>query len=402
MKVLLVSQNFFPENFKSNDIAFELVKRGYEVDVLTGIPNYPEGVYSKGYGIFKKRIETIEGVKIYRTFQISRGKNNNIIRLSLNYLSFAFCGSIWSIYLAIFKKYDCVIVHQISPITQALPAIIVKKIQGIRLFTWVLDIWPDSVILGGGVDNKYVLSLIDNIVKFVYDKSDKILISSKQFAELINLKGQFDEKLVYFPNWCDDMLLMPRIDIPKLPDGFIIMMAGNIGTAQTVDSVLNAALEMKSYKDVKWVFVGDGSKKSFVDNFIVKHELSNTVFTMGRFPFSAMPSFFYGAGAMLLTLKADFPHLKAVVPARLQSYMSAARPVLAMVEGGCAEIVNESNCGFAVGADDYLALVDVIQKKVLNDRRKFELMGLNGRKYFEENFTIDLCIQRLINIIKEK
>lgn len=399
MKVLLVSQNFFPENFKSNDIAFELTKRGYEVDVLTGIPNYPEGVYSEGYGIFKKRIETVNNVKIYRSFQISRGKNNNIFRLSLNYLSFAFCGSIWSIYLAIFKKYDCIIVHQTSPITQVLPAIVVKKIQGIKLYTWVLDIWPDSVILGGGVNNKYALSLIDNIVKFVYNKSDKILISSKQFAELINLKGQFAEKLVYFPNWCDDMLQMRRIEIPQLPGGFIIMMAGNIGTAQTVDSVLNAALEMKNYKDVKWVFVGDGSKKSFVDDFIVKHELSDTVLTMGRFPFSAMPSFFYRADAMLLTLKADYPHLKAVVPARLQSYMSAAKPVLAMVEGGCEEVINESNCGFAVGADDYLALVDTILNKVLNDRTGFELLGMNGRKYFDENFTIDHCIQRLTNIL---
>jgi len=399
MKVLLVSQNFFPENFKSNDIAFELTKIGYEVDVLTGIPNYPEGVYSEGYGIFKKRIETVNNVKIYRSFQISRGKNNNIFRLSLNYLSFAFCGSIWSIYLAIFKKYDCIIVHQTSPITQVLPAIVVKKIQGIKLYTWVLDIWPDSVILGGGVNNKYALSLIDNIVKFVYNKSDKILISSKQFAELINLKGQFAEKLVYFPNWCDDMLQMRRIEIPQLPDGFIIMMAGNIGTAQTVDSVLNAALEMKNHKDVKWVFVGDGSKKSFVDDFIVKHELSDTVLTMGRFPFSAMPSFFYRADAMLLTLKADYPHLKAVVPARLQSYMSAAKPVLAMVEGGCEEVINESNCGFAVGADDYLALVDTILNKVLNDRTGFELLGMNGRKYFDENFTIDHCIQRLTNIL---
>ena len=152
-----MTQYFFPENFKSNDIAFELTKKGFEVDVLVGIPNYPEGKYFKGYSLFHKRTEKINGVRVYRVFQTPRGRKCTGFRLSLNYLSYMLCASFWAIFLAIFKNYDCVIVHQPSPITQAIPAIILKRIQNIPLYTWVLDIWPDSIISGSGIKNKILL-----------------------------------------------------------------------------------------------------------------------------------------------------------------------------------------------------------------------------------------------------
>ncbi len=400
MKVLLVTQYFFPENFKSNDIAFELAKKGFEVDVLVGIPNYPEGKYFKGYSLFHKRTEKINGVRIYRVFQTPRGRKCTGFRLSLNYLSYMLCASFWAIYLAIFKNYDCVIVHQPSPITQAIPAIILKKIQKIPLYTWVLDIWPDSIISGSGIKNTILLSAIDKIVIFVYNQSDKILISSRQFENLIIAKGNYSGKLIYFPNWSEDMLQMPMKNIPQLPVGFIIMIAGTLGTAQNLDAVMNAALAMKDENEVKWVLAGEGSKKVWVDDYIKEHNLFDTVFTLGRLPFSAMPALYRASNAMLLTLKADYPHIKAVVPARLQSYLAASRPVLAMVEGGSAEIIEEAKCGYAVGAEDYLALVDIIRTKVLPDRENFEAMGLNGRRYYEQNFTKESCMERLISIIE--
>src|SRR5690554_4329474 len=150
-KILLVTQNFYPENFKSNDIAFELVKKGYEVDVLTSIPNYHEGRYYKGYGIFSKRVQRIDRVKIYRALQTPRGKKASSIGLSLNYLTYAFFASIWAFFFALFKrKYHSVIVHQTSPITQAYPGIVVSKVLKVPLYMWVLDIWPDAMISGGG------------------------------------------------------------------------------------------------------------------------------------------------------------------------------------------------------------------------------------------------------------
>jgi glycosyltransferase involved in cell wall biosynthesis len=401
-RILLVTQYFYPENFKSNDLAFELVKKGYEVDALVGIPNYPDGRYFKKYGLFQKRIEKVNGVKIYRSFQTPRGKKATGIALSINYLTFAFFASFWALILAIFRKYNYIIVHEPSPITQALPALIVKKIQKIPFYIWVLDIWPDAMTSGGNIKNKKILSSIDFFVKYVYNNSTKILISSKGFANLICRQGDFADKIIYFPNWSEDLLKMPKLPIPELPQGFIIMMAGNLGSAQKLDSVMKAVLELKEIDEIKWVFLGDGSERVWIENFVKENDLTATVFVMGRYPFDTMGSFFNSANAMLLTLNADFPHLKAVVPARLQSYMAAGRPVLAMIDGGGAEIIKESDCGFVAGAADYKSLVDIVRNLVLPNKDNFEAKGMNGRLFFEKHYKKEICINHLVEIIEGK
>jgi glycosyltransferase involved in cell wall biosynthesis len=402
MKVLLITQYFYPENFKSNDIAFELKKRGYDVDVLAGIPNYPEGKYYKGYNLFRKRIENINGVKVFRAFQFPRGKDSGVL-LALNYLSYAFFASLWALYLSIFKKYDCIIVHQTSPITQGFPAVLVKKIQNIPLYFWVLDIWPDAMKSGGEVTNKHILGFVDRVVKCMYTNSDKILISSEEFRPLVSSKGDYNEKIEYFPNWSDDILIMPDdYPIPELPSGFIIMIAGNLGKSQNLDAVMQAALELKNEKTIKWVLIGDGSKKEWVDNYVEINGLKGTVFTYGKFPFKAIPAFYKNADAMLLTLSGEFSDLKMYVPARLQSYMAAGRPVLGMIDGAGADLILKANCGYVVNSGNYISLANTIRKKVLSDLEAFEKLGLNGRKYFEKHFKKDKCIDHLCAIIDKK
>jgi glycosyltransferase involved in cell wall biosynthesis len=397
MRILLVAQNFYPENFKSNDIAFELPNYGHKVDVLTGIPNYPEGRFYKGYGWFRKKKEKVNGVSITHVLLLPRGKGK--VGLALNYLSFCFFASIRAFFVALINRYDCIIVQQTSPIIQVYPAVVIKKMQSIPLYIWVLDIWPDSMISGSGIHNKKIISAVDRLVSNIYRHCDKILISSRGFAELVTSKGVNADKLTYFPNWSDDFLNMPRIKIPELPTGFIVMIAGNLGGAQRLDSVMKVVLEVRDIEEVKWVLVGDGSKKKWVEEFIKDHHLENTVFTVGRFPFEAMSSFYSTADAMLLSLKAEFPHLKAVIPARLISYMSAARPVLAMADGAVADLINESDCGFAVPADDYNGLAEIIKNKILTDKKSFEKKGANGRRYFEKYFTKDACISHLNDIL---
>ncbi len=398
MKILLVTQYFHPENFKSNDIAFELRKRGHQVDVLAGIPNYPEGKYYKGYGILKKRKEIIDGVRIYRAFQTPRGKNANGIKLSLNYLTYAITATVWCFFLS-FKKYDCTIVHEPSPITQALPAVLLSKLRKIPFYIWVLDIWPDAMSSGGGIRNKRILKIMTSFVQWVYNHATKILISSKDFESLILKQGNYKEKLVYFPNWSEDILSMPVKEIPVLPDGFKIMMAGNLGSAQTIKAVMEAARLSKDNREIKWIFVGDGSERAYIEEFREKHHLEETVYLMGRYPFEYMRAFYEASDAMLLTLRANFPHLKAVVPARLQSYMSAGKPILGMVNGGSVNIINEAHCGYTVPAEDYEAFYKLIIEKVLPNKESLKTMGFNGRKYFENNFTKDLCISNLESII---
>lgn len=397
MRILLVTQNFYPESFKGNDIAFELAKRGYQVDVLTAIPNYPQGRFYKGYGLFSKRKEIINGVTIRRVLTIPR--RHNKICLIFNYLSFWIFGSIRAFFLALTQCYDRVFVHQISPIMQAYPGIVVSRMQHIPLYMWVLDIWPDSMISGGNIRNKTVIRIMNRIVTHIYDNCTKILISSQGFRDLVNRNGDYNDRIVYFPNWCDDLLLMPIVDIPEVPKGFRIMMAGNLGEAHRLNEVMKVALMMRNETYVKWIFVGDGSKKRWLEDFVKKNKLETTVFILGRYPFTAMPAFFAQADAMLLTLKADFPHLRAVVPARLQSYMSAARPILAMVDGGAAHIIEAADCGYAVSAEDTEALVSLIRDKVLTDPKTFAEKGQNGRCYFERHFTKEHCMNNLEKII---
>lgn len=398
-RILLVTQYFYPENFKSNDLAFELVKRGYEVDALVGIPNYPEGKYFKGYGIFKKRHEVVNGVNIYRCFQTPRGKGG--WRLPINYFSFVVFGSLRVLFHLGWKKYDCIIGHEPSPIFQAYPALLLRWIQKIPFYYWIMDLWPDAMMSGGGIKNKKILKWVDGLVKGIYNRSDKILITSKPFRRAINEKGDYDNKIIYYPNWSVDMSKgNQNVQIPKLPEGFKIMIAGNLGSAQCLDKVAEVMMELKDVSEVKWVFVGDGSKKAWLDEFIEQNGLKENAVTVGRFPAETMPAFFKQANAMLVSLKGGFRHLEMVVPARLQSYMSAGRPVLAMLGEGGAEIIEESNCGFVVPAGDSKALAQVIREKVLTDKESFEAMGAKGRKYYEENYTLDMCIDNLVEIIE--
>ena len=402
MRILLVTQYFYPEVFKSNDLAFELAKRGHKVDALVGIPNYPDGKYFKGYGLFSKRYEIVNGVNVYRCFQTPRGKGG--WRLPINYFTYVISSCLDVLfYFAWKKKYDCIIGHEPSPIFQAYPALLLRKLRKVPFYYWIMDLWPDAMKSGGGVKNEKVLNFVDWLVKGIYRQRDKILITSKRFRESIEQKGDFKDKIIYFPNWSDDILSMPQeYDIPDLPNGFKIMIAGNLGKSQNLEAVTEVMLGLKDTYEVKWVFVGGGSCKGWLEQFIKDNGLEDRAICVGQYPFKAMPAFLKQADAMLVTLRNGFSHLEAVVPARLQSYMSAGRPVLAMIGCGGADIIEESKCGYAVPAGDTAALIKIIKEKVLSNKNAFEQMGQNGRDYYEKNYRMDMCIDNLEKIIGVK
>lgn len=399
-RVLLVSQNFYPENFKSNDIAFELQKQGYHVTVLTGIPNYPQGKYYLGYGLFRKRIETINGVKIYRCLQIPRGKKYTKILLPLTYLSFMVFGSLWAFYLALFKRFDSILVHQVSPITQTLPAIIVKKMQRKPLILWVLDLWPDAFVSGSGINNRFIISLLDKYVDFSYKNSNKILISSKGFRESVLEKTGNEQKILYFPNWAEESFFQ-RVQkpIPQLPDGFKIMLAGNLGVSQNLENIMYTALRLKD-ENVRWIILGDGSRKEWMEDFVSENLLEKSVFLMGKYPVETMAAFYEKADIMLLSLNNKYDDLKKVVPARLQSYMAAGKPVIGFIEGAAAEVISEAGCGYTISPDDVDGLVSIIKNIVSGDTQQLSVLGGNGKAYFDVNFTKQKCIGNLIEEIE--
>lgn len=402
MRILIVTQYYFPENFKSTDIGEGLVKRGHQVDALVGIPNYPEGKYYKGYGIFKKRQEVVNGVNVYRCFQIPRGEKGSAIGLSINYLSYVFFATIWMIFFFSFKKkYDAIFVFQTSPVTQAIPAIVLGKLKHIPVYTWVLDVWPDSVLsfFKNGAPNS-IKSILTNITEFVYKHSYRILVSSKGMIPLINRNRDYSDRIIYFPNWCEDMLSMPPKDTLELPHGFNIMMAGNLGKGMGPESLVELISELSDINGLHFILVGGGTE---VDNMKIefkKRELKNVMIT-GRLPFEQMPSLYKRADAMLLTLApTEVPHLKATVPLRLQSYMSAGKPVLGMVDGNANDVICTAGCGYCVKAGDAAGLACYIREQVLPDVEGFKKMGVKSREFFEKYYQKDHCIDNLQYYLK--
>lgn len=396
MRVLLLTQYFHPEYFKSTDIAFELVKRGYEVEALVGIPNYPEGVYTKGYGIFKRRVETINGVKIYRCFQTPRGRKATPIGLAINYASFVFSATFWVLFFFAWKKkYDAIITHEPSPITQIVPAIILGKIKKTPVYSWILDIWPDSFISKAGGMAKYLKPSVGAITEYVYRNSSLVMVSSKGMMPLVNRKHDYTEKLVYFPNWCDDILALPVKESVKLPDGFKVMMAGSINGGIGPDDVMKLVEELKNEEGLQMIFVGGGSKEQELRDFVKERGINNVVMT-GRLPFEQMPALYAQADAMLLTLKkTDKPHLKATVPARLQSYMAAGKPILAMIDGCSQDVIKAANCGYCADAADYEAMALQIRKMKSLAQSELDRMGKNSRNFFECHYQMNGCLDNL-------
>lgn len=398
-RILLVTQYFQPENFKCNDIAFELQRRGHDVTVLTAIPNYPKGKYFDGYGVFKRRTEVVDGVKIIRGFVVPRGKGGKIL-LSLNYLSYLFSSCIIALYLALRYRYDAVFVHEVSPVTIGVAATLVKKIQRIPMYFWVLDLWPESLTAAIGLRNRYILGFFSKMVQWFYRNSDKILISSKGFASSICEKGDFADKIVYFPNWVDGALTIKSdVPTPEVPAGFVAMFTGNIGESQDFGTVLDAAERLKSRKDIHFVIVGDGRAKEWLEKQIVERELSQTVHCVGSYPLAAMPATFAKADVLFAALK-DEAIFAITVPAKIQAYMSSGKPIVTMINGEAKLLIEEVGCGIAVEAGDGEAFAEAIAKIADMTQAEREKIGEKGRSFAARNFDFATQMTLLEEIMR--
>jgi len=397
MKILIVSQYFWPENFRINDLALELKLRGHEVTVLTGKPNYPEGYFYDGYGYFSKSQELFKDILVHRVPMLPR-KNGKGIHLALNYISFAFFSSIFALFHR--KKYDASFVFAISPITMVFPAIVHKKCYGTKLGLWVQDLWPESVSAAGKFNSKFVHKILTQMVKYIYKQSDKIFISSKGFAPSVLAKYNDETKIHYLPNWAEDVFLSNDIDRNKyskdIPDGFIIMFAGNIGESQDIDNILKAMLETQDDKSIKWIIVGSGRKKTWLEEQIQKHNLSDTVILLGRYPLEEMPNLYVQADMLLVSLKNE-EIFNLTIPAKTQSYMAFGKPIAAMLNGEGASVIQDAKCGFAVAAGDYLSLVQKICTIKSLGRNVLQKMGENSKIFYEANFSKDIIIADLLS-----
>ena len=399
MRIIIITNHFFPESFRVNDIAFDRAQRGDQVTVLTGIPDYPEGHFHKGYSLFKKRVEHMNGVKVIHVPLIPRG-NGSKKRMVLNYASSVFFFFFYGWYQALFHQYDAVFVHDTSPAFISLPAKTVSKVQKIPLYHWILDMWPES-LTAGGINGGKFYTLIHKMMKGIYKRDTEILITSKGSRKLLNERGVSDEKITYLPNWNDDAISsVDESVIPPLPDGFIVMFAGNLGFAQNMENLLAAANELKDEKDIHWVFVGDGRKKPWMDEYVKEHHLGDTVHLLGRYPIETMGAFFKKADVMLVALN-DVLIFNLVLPAKVQAYMAAGKPILASLCGEGADIIREANCGWSVPSNEYKELAATVSMIAKMDKRELTALGKNARSYYEANFTREKCMAILDDTLKK-
>lgn len=399
MKILFVCQYFYPEVFRGNDIAFHWAEDGHEVHVVCGVPNYPDGVFHKGYGWFKRRHEVINGVKVTRLPIIPRG--NNKILLILNYFSYLIVGLVYMLFHALFHKYDRVFVQQLSPVMMSAPGVLYKKLQRVPLYTWVLDLWPESLTAAGGINNKYVLAFFKHYVKSEYKHSDKILISSRSFEKSILEYGDYKDKIVYYPQWSDaspNDNVNKNDNLPELPEGFKLMFAGAVGEAHGFECTMEAARMTKEHKEIKWVIVGDGRKLEWVREYVKEHGLEETVYTLGRFPAEAMPWFFGQSDVMLVTLSDD-PLFKLYAPAKISSYMAAGKPIVAVLNGEGAEMIRDAGCGWTLAAGDAEGFAKLAIDLSREDASEMAAKGANAAKYYDEHFVKEKCLKKLDDLM---
>lgn len=400
MRILIVSQYFWPENFKINDISIALMEKGYQVSVLTGKPNYPSGKFSDNYSFFRKNFESWNGIKIYRSplFPRSNGKG---LSLFLNYFSFAIFASLRVLFIK--QKFDRVFVYEPSPITVGIPGIVAKFKFKAPMYFWVQDLWPESISAAGGVKNKFVINSLNLLTKWIYKHSRKILIQSKAFVPYILKQNVEFEKLIYYPNSTESFykVLEPdNILLNQLPKGIKLMFAGNIGESQSFETLLSAAVILKAQKiDIQWLILGDGRMKEHVKQQIHNLGIQDCFHLFGSFDSIEMPKYFSCADALIVSLKNDYI-FKQTIPSKVQSYMACGKPIIASLDGEGARIIEEANAGFVSPAENADALANTIICFLNLTCQEQIALGRNARLYFEQEFERELLVNKLIDVLK--
>lgn len=393
MKILIVTQYFYPETFRVNTLCAELVKRGHDVTVLTGYPQYPQGKIYDGYGFRKPYETTWNGAKIHRIKVRPRGKTP--FGLLLNCYTFVAEGKKWVKKCS--EKYDAVYVFEVSPVTVGLPAVFYKEKFGTPIYFNVQDLWPENVQIVLGINFKPVINVINKIVDRIYGASDKILCSSRSFVENIANRGVSREKLVFWPQFCTD----PQLEGSRKPDcykqeHFNIVFTGNIGQAQGLDLLIDAAAKLRETK-VRWFLVGDGRAREHLEKRVIEEGLQDVITFVGKVSEEEANRYIHYADCAYLSFQKN-KLFDMTLPAKLQSYMACGTPILAAAGGESARIVRETDCGI-VTAQEPEALAEGVEKLLSCEEDELQKMRENARSVYGELFEMGKLISQLEDLM---
>jgi len=396
MRILVVTQYFWPENFRINDLVAELVARGHQVTVLTGIPNYPEGKIFPEFERSPKQFMEFAGARVIRVPMLLRGKGS--LKLVLNYLSFAVSAIIIGMWKLRGQQYDVIFACQLSPVTVGLPAAVMRFIKRAPLVFWVLDLWPDTLQAIGAIRSPLLLRAAGSLVSFIYGQCDLILAQSKSFIPLIKKRSGSRSQVEYFPSWAETIFdannVTPALEVPAQEGIFNVMFAGNIGEAQDFPAILAAAERLKNYPNIRWLIVGDGRMAPWVKQEIQRRHLQKCVLMLGRYPMERMPAFFRHANALLVSLQ-DKPIFAMTIPGKLQSYLATGIPCIAMLNGEGAQLIKNADAGLVCSAGDDVGLAAAVLSLAGMSHEQLLEMGENGRKVSDLEFNRKELIGRL-------
>ena len=395
MKILVVDQYYYPEEFQINDICEQMVKDGHDVTVLTGLPNYPTGIIPNEYKHGKKRDETINGVHVIRSFEIARKKG--VWGMIKNYMSFVLSAS--------FKQYklpgdfDIVFIYETSPVTLAIPGEKYARRKKKPLFFYCCDIWPECAKVMVKNEKSLMYRMIKKWSTKIYRKADIIALQSEGFFDYFkNVHGIEEKQLRYLPQFANSEYL--EMDLTPEDNGIIdFVFTGNVGIAQDIGGLIRAVEIIKDLGGFKVHVVGSGSFLEKAQELVKEKHLEDIILFYGRRPYEEMPRFYKLADVCVATLQAD-SLLNLTMPSKVQGYMAAGKPILAAVSGKSREIIEENKCGLCITPGNSDELSDAM-KDFIENYEKYRDYGLNGRNYFKQNFTKEIFMKRLYSQLDE-
>lgn len=405
-KVLVVTQYFWPEEFRVNELVKKLVSSGCDVDVVTGRPNYPDGAIYKDFISAAHKYDNYFGAAVFRVKNRPRGKTK--ASLFLNYISFALLASIYLFRNLSSKRYDSIIAVQLSPIFSVIPALIYGKYHKVKVTTWVMDLWPDILSALNLVSNRHIIRLLTFISSRIYKFSDSLLISSEGFRSRLRELGVKDDSIHYFPQWVEDVMDISDIsstqeykEIESLLEEYShlkkIVFTGNIGECQDLPSVLEAIEILKHRNDFVFLIIGSGREEAHVSRLVSNNCLESHVKMLGRFPVKYMSSFYHFADALLLPLGQD-PLFEITLPGKTQSYLYAGRPIIGFLDGEGASVLRQSRSAFVCRAGNSGELAEAIEKVCNSNQEELDKLGLSARRYAKEHFDSEKVMDTLFKV----
>ncbi len=402
MKIVLISQYFYPEQFSNNSIAKNMVERGHEVEVVACVPNYPQGAFFDGYSNSTRRSEIWEGVRVFRARTAARGTRT--WHLALNYLTYPIMAS-FTLWRKTSKDADISFVSMPSPLFQAFAGVFLRRIRKVPTVYWVQDIWPESAVFTLGLKSPWIVKPLEAVCGWLYRRADLILVQSEAFPPMIERFGVPAEKIRVLANTAPDTYrVLDPADAPEqaklVPQtGFRVMFAGNIGESQNFDMLIDAADRLKGH-DISWVIIGSGRDADRAKSRIAELKLQDKFLFLGRFPEEDMPKFFTHADALIVSLK-DSEIFRLTVPYKIQCYMACGKPIIACVRGEGARVVEAAEAGYAVSDISVDSLSATVLKMAKTSPAERAKLGRNARQYFEQTYAPDIIYGNLETWLRE-